>query len=124
MDYADIIKGNCKPKQFRFQKNPLFYLSSFQYPIAKDPAAYAAGFFMYVDRIADPREEDPYGGSGKKVFKDGEPALAEGGIVFLFAAQGPADALGFPEFLADIDAGIFSVREFVGHEIGDSEEIA
>ena len=49
--------------------------------------------------------------SGKEVFKNGNPALFYGGVVFLLAPQSPGDGLGFPELLAELDAKIRAMKD-------------
>lgn len=63
-------------------------------------------------------------GFGNEVFKDGEQSLGNRGVVVFLGAQGPADALGFPQLLAQLIAdGILPVGEVVGDKVRHGKEV-
>jgi len=62
--------------------------------------------------------------SGNEVFKNGNPALRYGGVVFFPGFQSPGDGLAFPQLFAELHTdGIVPVGKFVGHKIRHAQEV-
>ena len=121
-DYSKNKKGGGSREPLPFvDKDPLFYLSSFQIPFREEPAAKSSGLFLCNKRL--PQIAAAFWRLWNEIFEDGKPALFDGSIIIFSAADCPADTLHTVEFAANQGAQVFPVCKFVGGEVRHGEKV-